>query len=568
MTGSVDGHFVSFSADYSLLNAGTKRAESVVDRGSRRMASSFDQLSTLGARFAAGFAGFFVVDKFIDVGRAAVEAASDVEEMESKFNVVFGQLNSEADQFARSQSDAVGRAVSEYKGYLASLQDTFVPMGFARDQAFELSKGLSALGVDLASFNNTTDSEAINSLTSALVGNHEAVRRYGIQITEASLKQALLDQGFQGNTQSATEQQKVLARMSIILSSTSDAQGDAARTADSYANASKRLDASLLGLQEDIGAEVLPALARLKTAMAEGIESFRLWRQNIDLSVFKTLPGPIGDVARGVSGINEALTRNQAAAEATKALRGAIMENGQAVKDGNSAVSESDAVYARLNEQLKNMFSTLEAGPEKIKKVTDPLTNPDNWRVGTSIEIDPAYQQDLQIAQQEFGLLQQAGNAISSRLSSGFQAFASGSKVAFGDLAKSLLADLSTILFKAIAVKAVLSALGLPGAGASFAPTAGGSSTGIGQAIFGGVQSLTGGSSVASVQSAVATASGATGGTSVPSTGTTIIYQIDATGADVGAKERVEAALVAAQNQPSAVEQVGAQSERFPTESF
>lgn len=566
MTGAVDGHFVSFSADYGLLNTGTKRAEGIVDRGSRRMAASFDQLSVMGGRFAAGFASFFVVDKLVDVGMAAVNAASDVEEMQSKFNVVFAELSGQASAFAEVQAEAVGRAVSEYKGYLSSLQDTFVPMGFARDEAFELAKGLSALGVDLASFNNTTDPEAINSLTSALVGNHEAVRKYGVQITEASLKQALLDQGFKGNVANASEQQKVLARLSIILRSTSDAQGDAARTAEGFANQSKRLKGELKSLGEDIGKDVLPWITEMTKSLGNGIKMFRDFYKEVQTRDFSSAFG----------GDDNPFANTDAAKQLADlaSLRGAIDqtregldEYGAKVKEKNadeaSGLSESEALYARVEQAIANMFSQLESGTDSAKAARDELTNADNWRIGTTIEMDPAYQADLAVAKQEFAVLQQFGSAISSRLTQGFSDFAKGSKTAFKDMAKALLVDLATILFKAIAVKAVLSALGLPTSDSKFAPSAGGSSSGIGQNIFGGAQSLTGGASVSSVQSAVASAGISTA--SVPVTGPTYIYQIDAKGADVGAKERVEEALIASQNQPSAVEQVSSYRDRFPT---
>ena len=47
---------------------------------------------------------------------------------------------------------------------MAGLQDTFVPLGIARDEAAELSKSLVTLAVDVASFNNTADADVITGL--------------------------------------------------------------------------------------------------------------------------------------------------------------------------------------------------------------------------------------------------------------------------------------------------------------------------------------------------------------------------------------------------------------------
>ena len=70
----------------------------------------------------------------------------------------------------------------------SSVQDTFVPLGFARGEAAKLSVQLTKLAVDTASFNNAQDIPTMMAFQSALVGNHEAVRRFGIVITETELK--------------------------------------------------------------------------------------------------------------------------------------------------------------------------------------------------------------------------------------------------------------------------------------------------------------------------------------------------------------------------------------------
>ena len=181
------------------------------------------------------------------VGASFLSAASDAEELRSQFAAVFRELTAEARAWARAHAEAVGRSSLDIEQYLATLQDTFVPLGFARREAFGFSRTLAQLGVDLASFKNAAEPETIDLLTSAIVGNHEAVRRFGIVITESTLKQELMNAGIAGGVQAATEQDKVLARLRIIMRSTADAQGDAARTADQYANRSRAASGEMLG---------------------------------------------------------------------------------------------------------------------------------------------------------------------------------------------------------------------------------------------------------------------------------------------------------------------------------
>lgn len=185
--------------------------------------------------------------------------ARDAAEIQSKFDTVFSHLKVEANAWAENFSKSVGRAKSDVKSWMAELQDTFVPLGYTRTKAAELSESLVKLAVDVASFNNASDPEVIRDFTSALVGNHETVRKYGILITENSLKQEADNSGIKKKFDSLTELEKVQLRYNIILKSTTDAQGDAIRTADSLANQEKRQAAELKNMQEQLGTKVVPA---------------------------------------------------------------------------------------------------------------------------------------------------------------------------------------------------------------------------------------------------------------------------------------------------------------------
>lgn len=184
-------------------------------------------------------------------------AGSDVEEMYGKFNAVFRENAKSVEEWADEHGDAVNRSKFDLMGYASTLQDTFVPLGFAREEGAELSKQMTELAIDLASFNNEAEPETIAALQSALVGNHETMRRYGVIITQTTLDQELLNMGIVGGIRAATEQQKVQARLNIIMQGTSDAQGDASRTAGSFANKLRGLKGDISEVMEEAGREEL-----------------------------------------------------------------------------------------------------------------------------------------------------------------------------------------------------------------------------------------------------------------------------------------------------------------------
>jgi len=199
--------------------------------------------------------------------RGAVSEASRAQETIGKFNVVFGENAIEASRWAEAFGNSVGRSTTDIQEWMASVQDLFVPLGFARKEATGLSESLVKLAVDVASFSNKVDADVIRDFTSALVGNHETVRKYGIIISENAIKQEALNQGINKSYKELTDLEKVSLRMALIQKGSTDAQGDAIRTSDNYANQVKRINANYQELSVTIGEQLIPALSDILVRM-------------------------------------------------------------------------------------------------------------------------------------------------------------------------------------------------------------------------------------------------------------------------------------------------------------
>ena len=212
----------------------------------------------------AAFAIGMVKKPFTDL----ISAYSRATEVGGKFDVVFGETRDVADQFARSLGKNFGRATTDIKEFMSSLQDTFVPLGFARIESAKLSAGLTELALDVASFNNKMDADVVRDFQSAIVGNHETVKKYGIIINEATIKQKALAMGLIENVKDLSEYDKVLARVAIMQQGTADAQGDVIRTFDTLANSVKAAQAEFTAFKEEFG-EILEPLAMFLLEIGE-----------------------------------------------------------------------------------------------------------------------------------------------------------------------------------------------------------------------------------------------------------------------------------------------------------
>lgn len=238
---------------------------------SRRSMGRFQSQTKNTIRTVARFtAGFLAAGGAIFAIKSLTRAASDAQETMSMFDVVFRDNAAFAAKWGDAFAESVGRSRIEVKKWMAGLQDTFVPLGFARDRAMELSQSLVTLAVDVGSFKNAmSDTEVIDSITSALVGNHEAVRKYGVIITEAALKQEALITGIKKNFNNLTNLEKVQLRYNLIMKGTVDAQGDAIRTASGYANQVKRLEGNVADLKVVLGKQLLPVMTAVVTKVNE-----------------------------------------------------------------------------------------------------------------------------------------------------------------------------------------------------------------------------------------------------------------------------------------------------------
>ena len=256
------------------MQSATKGVDNLKGSVQQSVAHQQKSFSALGNTVKNVVAGV-IVFQALRFTKQMVDMASSVQEMQSKSSVVFGRFVSEVRNQLKEFGDSVGRSTFELEGMASSIQDTFVPMGFARGEASKLSVQLTKLAVDVASFNNASDTETMMAFQSALVGNHETVRRFGVVITEATLKQELLRMGITKNSKDVTNAEKVQARMNLIIAGTSDAHGDAINTSGSFANTSKALSSALNELSVDVMSPMLPKLTRMVEGFIDATDSAR-----------------------------------------------------------------------------------------------------------------------------------------------------------------------------------------------------------------------------------------------------------------------------------------------------
>jgi len=246
-----------------------------LDDFSRQMSSMQSTLQGVGTKLkdVGKTMSLAVSLPLLAAGAAAINAASDVQEMQAKFDTVFSNVGGVVTDSLTTFADEVGRSRFELMGMAATLGDILKPMGFTEEAAGDISVELTKLATDLSSFNNMPMDEALARLRGTLVGAHENALAFGVVINENTLKAELNRMGADKLTGAQKEQAKVQARLNLLFQGTTDAQGDAAGTSESFANRMKDLQATLSDVAIEFGQHMIP----LATSLVEKIRGLVSW---------------------------------------------------------------------------------------------------------------------------------------------------------------------------------------------------------------------------------------------------------------------------------------------------
>jgi len=251
---SAQGAFQNFRKEVA-------NAEGAMGKFKAGTGAAFDAVKANAGAFAiAGGAAF------VAFGAKAISAASDFEESTAKIGEIFGDAADSVFDFADDAAQALGQSKQSVLDAAGTFGTFGKAAGLAGKDLSTFSNDFTGLASDLASFNNTSPEEAVQALGAALRGESEPLRRYGILLDDASMRQKALELGIVSTTKNAlTPQQKILAAQALIFEQSADAQGDFERTSGSLANQQRILQAELSNVTVEIGQKLLPIAVKFAT---------------------------------------------------------------------------------------------------------------------------------------------------------------------------------------------------------------------------------------------------------------------------------------------------------------
>lgn len=229
-----------------VVRPDTKGFESSIGKVAKRAAGVF----------AAAFAGTQAIQFF----KGTIDAASDLDESMNKVDVVFGDSAAAVQKFAKSSAKSLGQSRVQALAATGTFGNLFRSLKLTEKQSANMSTSLVGLASDMASFNNVDPQEALDALRAGLVGETEPLKRFGVNMNEATLKAKAMALGLADGKKPLDANVKAQAAYALILEQTSLAQGDFARTSTGLANSQRIAAARFEDTKARIGKAFLPIM--------------------------------------------------------------------------------------------------------------------------------------------------------------------------------------------------------------------------------------------------------------------------------------------------------------------
>jgi hypothetical protein len=221
----------------------------------------------MGLSMGAGAAGKMATGVF----KQLIASANEAEATFTRMNMIFRENSAEAGAWATKISDSLKRTKTQTAGTLTTFQTLFTGLGFGAEESMALSKATTRLSFDFGAFTKQTDPEMMRRFVAALAGSPEVLDQFGVNIKQAALDVKLLEMGMRTVANGATEQEKTIARLSIIYGAMGKqgALGAAQRMSSTFSQEMTRMKNMITETAAVIGAQMLPKLKPVISLMRD-----------------------------------------------------------------------------------------------------------------------------------------------------------------------------------------------------------------------------------------------------------------------------------------------------------
>lgn len=374
----------TISLEKNLKKTGNTGAKSMqqISSGANKSSKSIGGLKASLGKIAGILAAGFSIQALVNMGKEAVNLASDLTEVQNVVDTAFGSMSQKMEDFADTAIETYGISKLTAKNIGSTYTAMARGMGQSLDEATDKALEMTGRVADIASFYNLTIDRANTIGRAVYSGETEPLKQIGVIMTEDQLAAFALANGYDTLYKNMNAAQKLEVRQAYFLSQTNLAAGDFVKTQDSWANQTKILSErwkeflSVLGTGLiQILAPALKFLNQFVSAMTSALTAFNKFL-GINTEVSATGTAGIADIA---DSMDDVTSSTEAANDAQKDLLGSYDKLNVISKDTSSGATGTGGAGAgglditETVDEDKTKFLDSQVG--KMKKILDGFSN-------------------------------------------------------------------------------------------------------------------------------------------------------------------------------------------------
>lgn len=261
-------------ADIKAVTKAIKEETGKWDDAASKSSSNIENSFTgMLKKLAAGFSAVKIGKALLDLGKDAVQAASDLEEVQNVVDVTFGENANKIETWAKNAGTQFGLTETQAKKFTSTMGAMLKSSGMAGEKIVDVSTDLAGLAADMASFYNLDFDEAFSKIRSGISGQTMPLKELGIDMSVATLNAFALKQGLTKTFEQMSQSEQTMLRYQYLMQATADAQGDFSRTSDGYANSVRKLQTNVEALKTTLGTAFIGVVSDAVSALNGFLES-------------------------------------------------------------------------------------------------------------------------------------------------------------------------------------------------------------------------------------------------------------------------------------------------------
>ena len=219
------------------------------------------KVRSLASAIGLLYAKFFLLFRLFRQAGKAIDLSSSFTEAQNVVDVAFGKMSDKMYDFAENSIRDFGLAKLSAMEFASRFQAMGKTMGISADEIVkantfiansltgneraykdlgdsvaDMSVNLTKLTADIASLYNQDYEDVAKDMQAIYTGMTRPLRKYGIDLTNASMKEFALKNGLDANIESMSQAEKTMLRYQMVMTRAGGAMGDFQKTADTWAN--------------------------------------------------------------------------------------------------------------------------------------------------------------------------------------------------------------------------------------------------------------------------------------------------------------------------------------------